>query len=83
MGFKATRILLLTPPSPPSVVSKALQMSSVKIGEGTRKPKQTMGSPPAIVSDKGKLEEEKEEIKDEEQATIQTLIELPKIGTPT
>ena len=33
--------------------------------------------------DQGKLEEEKEETRDEEQATIQTLVELPKTGTPT
>ena len=35
------------------------------------------------MSDEGKLEEEKKKEKYEEQATIQTLIELPKIGTPT
>ena len=35
------------------------------------------------MSDKGKSEEEKEETRDEEQATIQTLVELPKTGTPT
>ena len=33
--------------------------------------------------DQGKSEEEKEETKDEEQAAIQILIELPKTGTPT
>ena len=44
---------------------------------------QITGSPLAIVSDKGKLEEEKEETRYEDQATIQTLVELPKIGTPT
>ena len=31
----------------------------------------------------GKLEEEKEETKDEEQAAIQTLVEFPKTSTPT
>ena len=58
-------------------------MPSVEIGEGTRKTWQITGTPPKIVIDEGKSKEEKEETKDEEQATIQTLIELPKIGTPT
>ena len=35
------------------------------------------------MSDKEKQEKEKEEARDEEQTTIQTLVELPKIGTPT
>ena len=45
-------------------------MSSEKIGEGTRKPGQIIGTPPIIVIDQGNLEEEKEETKDEEQVAI-------------
>ena len=58
-------------------------MLSTKTGEDTRKPEQLIGSPLAIVTNEGKLEEEKEETKDEEQAAIQTLFELPKTCTPT
>ena len=46
-------------------------------------PVQIAGTPLAIGKEEDKQEEEKEETQDEEQSAIQTLIDLPKIGTPT
>ena len=42
-----------------------------------------MSTPPTIERGQDKQEEEKEETKDKEESAIQTLVELPKIGTPT
>ena len=44
-----------------------------------------MSTPPAIVTqeEEDKKEEEKAEIEDKEESAIQTLVELPKTGTPT
>ena len=58
-------------------------MPNVAIGEETMKQEQLVGTPPTRVSNKEKQEEEKEETRDEEQIAIQTLVELPKIGTTT
>ena len=68
-------------------------MSSAEKGEDIGKIGQTStfdptiqvtGTPPIIVIDQSKIDEEKEEkTKYEEQTIIHTLIELPKIGTPT
>ena len=44
---------------------------------------QTAGRPPAIEKEEEKEEEEKKETQDKEEYAIQTLVELPKIGTPT
>ena len=93
--LKATRppLLLLLPPPPPSATSDTIQMLSAKKGEDARKIGQiytfdpivqVTGTPPIILIDQGKSNKEKEDTKkDEEKAAIQTLIELPKIGTPT
>ena len=58
-------------------------MLSAITREDARKQEQSIGTPLAIVSDKWKSAKEKEETRDEEQTTIQTLVELPKIGTLT
>ena len=42
-----------------------------------------MSTPPTIERGHDTQEEEKEETQKKEESTIQTLIELPKIGTPT
>ena len=44
---------------------------------------QIMSTPPTIEKEQDKQEEEKKETHDNEKSTIQTLVELPKIGTPT
>ena len=45
---------------------------------------QSIGTPQIIVIDQGKPDEEKEDTsKEEEKVAIQTLVELPKKGTPT
>ena len=58
-------------------------MLSAVAGIDIRKLEQSIGTPLANVIDKEKWVEENEEIRDEEKTTIQTLVELPKIGTPT
>ncbi len=81
---QTTGILFLPPPSPPKVVTDALQVpSAVAVGEDKEKLVQLASTPPTIDSEKEKQIEEKEETRDEEESTIQTLVELPKIGTPT
>ena len=42
-----------------------------------------MSTPPIIEKEQDKQEEKKKETQDKEESTIQTLVELPKIGTPT
>ena len=58
-------------------------MPSEVAGENIGKSEQLAGTPPAIESNKEKQVEEKEETRYEEKTTIQTLVKLPKIGTPT
>ena len=80
---QTTRLLVLPPSSPPKVVIDALQVPSIVAGEDTRKLVQLAGTPLAKVIEGEKQSEEKEEARDEEESAIQTLVELPKIGTPT
>ena len=82
LTIQTTRLLLLPPPSPPKVVTNALQVSSAATRENTKKQEQSVGTPPTIEGEIGKLVEEKEETRDEEKTTIQTLVELPMIGNP-
>ena len=42
-----------------------------------------MSTPPTTERGQDKQEEEKEETQKREESIIQTLVELPKIGTPT
>ena len=42
-----------------------------------------MSTPPTIEREQDKQEEEEKETQDKEESEIQTLVELPKIGTPT
>ena len=58
-------------------------MLSTIVGEDKEKSTQSVGTPPTIDSDKEIQEEDKEEARNEEESVIQTLVELPKIGTPT
>ena len=81
--IQTTRLLLLPPPSPPKLVTQALQEPSVASGVDTGISVQTMSTPPTTEREQDKQEEEKEETHDKEESTIQTLVEFPKIGTPT
>ena len=78
-----TGLLLLPPPSPPKLVTQALQELSETAGVDTGISVQTMSTPPTAKKEQDKQEEEKKETQDKEESTIQTLIEFPKIGTPT
>ena len=42
-----------------------------------------MSTPPTTEKEQDKQQEEKKETQDKEESAIQTLVELPKIGTPT
>ena len=81
--IQTTRLLLLPPPSPPKEVTQALQELSIAAGVDQETQVQSTGSPPATVTLEEKQEEEKEETKYKEEFAIQTLVELPKTGTPT
>ena len=81
--IQTTKLILLPPPSPPKAVTQALQEMSATTGDDRGKLVQSIGTPPTRLTGEEKQIEEKEEIKYKEESSIQTLIELPKIGTPT
>ena len=81
--IQTTVILLLPHPSPPKVVTQALQEPSAVAGDDKGKLVQSKSTPPARLIGEEKQTEEKEETKDKEEFAIQTFVELPKIGTPT
>ena len=83
MTTQTIGILFLPPPSPPKILTQALQEPSVVAGEDKGISIQSVGTPPARVTEESKQDEEKEETKYEEESTIKTLVELTKIGTPT
>ena len=83
MTTQTIRLLFLPPLSPPKVITQELQEPSAIAGEDKGNLLQSIGTPLAREIEEAKQEEEKEEKKDEEESTIQTLFELPKIGTPT
>ena len=58
-------------------------MPSAAIGEEIEKQDQSTSSPPTRANDQGNLEDKRKETRNEEQVAIETLVELPKIGTPT
>ena len=57
-------------------------MPSAAAGEVKETTEQPVSSSPTIDHQKGKQAEEKEETRDKEESTIQTLVELPKSSTP-
>ena len=83
MTTQYTGLLLLPPPSPPKSVTQALQEPSTAAGEDKGKIIQSTSTPAAKVTQEDKKEEEEDETKDKDESAIQTLVELPKIGTPT
>ena len=83
-NIQTTGLLLLPPPSPPRTVTQALQEPSATTGVDIGILVQIVSTPPTTMTQgEEKKEEEKEETQKKEESAIQTLVELPKIGTPT
>ena len=81
--IQTTGLLLLPPPSPPKLVTQTLEEPSATIGVDIGISIQTMSAPLITERGQGKQEEENEETQEKEESAIQTLVELPKIRTPT
>ena len=70
---------LIPPPSPPRLTMEAHQEPSAIVGEATSIKIKIVSTALAAATQ----EKEKEETQEKEESEIQTLVELPKIGTPT
>ena len=87
---QTTKLSFIPPPPPPRLTMEAHQKPSATIGEVTNTTIQTISTPPAAAvtqeeetQEEEKQEEEKKETQAKEESAIQTLDELPTIGTPT
>ena len=76
---QTTGLSFIPPPSPPRLAMEAHQEPSATTGEATSIIVQAVSTPLAVATP----EKDKEQTQDKEESTIQTLVELPKIGTPT
>ena len=77
--IQTTGLSFIPPPLPLRLTMEAHQEPSGTVGEVTDISVQIVSTPPTTTTQ----EKDKEETQDKKESAIQTLVELPKIGTPT